>query len=153
MNISVKLATFTMLLFVSATMVSCTQQKLVTLNENAAPAAESAQAGPMPGNWSFEGNGNDGRAWAGVLEINKLEDGSYTGVIVGSAEGYSGRERFTGSFNGRTKVLTFTSVVISGNIQPATYTCKVSMDGRSLIDGKWTGTSDSPGRWTARLSE
>lgn len=141
----------TILLLLAVTMIFGAE-KIVTGLDSATSAASSEQTGPMAGKFSFEGTGSDGKAWTGVLEIFKLNAGRYKGIITASTEGYSGKEKFNGTYIRKTNVFTFTSIVTSGNIQPASYSCKVSRDGKSLSDGIWTGTSDSPGRWTATFT-
>lgn len=99
--------------------------------------------------------GNDGRHWTGSFSLTQAGgDTKYTGLFVwhaadGSADG---TDNITGDYNASTKVLTMTSVVISGNIEPVVYTMNLSNDNKSMA-GIWTGSSDGsvehPGRWTA----
>ncbi|RYU87829.1 hypothetical protein EWM62_15130 [Mucilaginibacter terrigena] len=110
----------------------------------------------LSGKWHITSAlGNDDRHWTGSFTL-KQEGGAnkYTGLFLWDAtDGQStGTDSVTGEYNASTKVLIMQSVVISGDIEPVTYTMNVTDNGTKM-HGTWTGSSDGsvadPGIWTA----
>ena len=111
---------------------------------------EDASAGPVGGIWTVNGKGSSGVAWKGTLTLNKSVDGKYTGEFNWKSSGNSGIEKVKGSYDLIKNVFKLTGNVVSGNIESTTYSAKVSKDGKTLTNGKWEGTSDSPGKWSGK---
>ncbi len=87
-------------------------------------------------------------------ELQNLDGNGYKGLFLWNAvDGQStGTDSVTGTYDPQTKVLTMKSVVITGTIEPVTYTMNVTDNGTKM-NGIWTGSSDGtiedPGVWTA----
>ncbi len=108
----------------------------------------------LVGDWTVTSAvGNDGRHWTGTFTLEPDGNG-YKGLFLWNAvDGQStGTDSVTGTYDPQTKVLTMKSVVITGTIEPVTYTMNVTDNGTKM-NGIWTGSSDGsiedPGVWTA----
>jgi hypothetical protein len=110
----------------------------------------------LAGKWKITAAvGNNNLHWTGSFTL-KQEGGEnkYTGLFLwDAADGQqSGTDSIIGEYNPNKRVLTMTSVLISGNIEAVVYTVNVSTNGR-IMNGIWTGSSDGsvadPGRWSA----
>ncbi|RYZ99258.1 MAG: hypothetical protein EOP47_17290 [Sphingobacteriaceae bacterium] len=108
----------------------------------------------LTGNWKITSAlGNDGRHWTGSFNLQQEND-AYKGVFLWDAvDGQStGTDTVAGKYNINTKVLTLTSIAITGNIEHVVYTVDVSGNG-TRMKGIWTGSSDgsieNPGLWSA----
>ena len=128
----------------------------ILIIQSAVSCKSKSQPEPsLAGNWKItRAVGNDGRHWTGSFNL-KQDGGEYKGLFLWDAtDGKStGTDSIAGNYNAKTKVLTMRSVVISGNIEPVTYTVNVSGNG-TVMKGIWTGSSDgtvdNPGHWTAK---
>ncbi|RCH53677.1 hypothetical protein DJ568_16715 [Mucilaginibacter hurinus] len=121
-------------------------------------SSESEPEPSLAGKWNITSAvGNNDLHWTGSLTL-KQNGTEYKGVFIwDSVDGVqSGTDSVSGRYNDATRVLTMKSVVITGNIEPVTYTADISDDGQ-VMDGIWTGSSDGsvehPGVWTAQKDQ
>lgn len=118
------------------------------------PAAEGE--GPKPGFWTLTGTGNTGDKWEATFNL-KRSGQEYTGAFEWSTQGSdAGTESFQGAYDAAKKLIVLRGLAAKGQVEKGQYTATVSADGKSLTNGKWTGTSDgtqaNPGRWEAAWS-
>ena len=104
-------------------------------------------SGPLPGTWLVGGFGASGQRWNAFLEIKADTSGRF---MWKSDRGETGKETFHGiAYDETTRTVRIVGGGASGDVAAATYTAKLSADGRRMTDGSWTGTPASPGKWMA----
>ncbi len=127
------------------------------------PRALSAQSrltwtAPKLGVWKVTGSDEEEVNWSGSIKFE-------TRKRVGSLDKYrghfnwrsldgkdSGREYFTGSFNGKTGRFTIVGIRVTrakGNIGTGRYWSHVRNKGRRLANGTWGGKDVVKGTWSA----
>ena len=99
---------------------------------------------------TWQVKGKDSIEWTAKLVFLEEADAGY--FEWKSADGASGREPFTYTFDEKTRRIFIQGQKIidpEGNITHAQYTATLSKDGKRLLRGRWFGPGVMPGTWSA----